>query len=169
MQHNPSVPPQSIEVRDMPALQVAYVRHIGPYAGDGQLFQRLFGQVFQWAGPRGLASLPTMQRLTVAHDNPNITEADKLRLSVGITVPEGTETSPPLALMTLPAGKYACARFEISPADFPAAWNHVCGVWLPQSGYQVADAPCYEVYLNDAATHPEKKHIVEIRVGVMPL
>lgn len=164
-----TVPPQRIEVRQLPPLAVAYVRHVGPYVGDGQLFARLFGQVFQWAGPRGLASLPTTQRLTIAHDNPHITESDKLRLSVGITVPADTETSPPLASMTIPAGQYACATFEIASTEFPAAWNHVCGVWLPASGYQLAEAPCYEVYLNDATTHPERKFLVEIRIGVVPL
>jgi len=36
------------------AMTVAYVRHIGPYAGDGALFASLFGKLFAWAGPRGL-------------------------------------------------------------------------------------------------------------------
>jgi AraC family transcriptional regulator len=43
-----------VEVREAPELTVAYVRHTGPYQGDGELFGRLFGKLMQWAGPRGL-------------------------------------------------------------------------------------------------------------------
>jgi AraC family transcriptional regulator len=41
--------------------------------------------------------------------------------------------------------------------------------WLPESGYQPADGPCFERYLNDPAQHPEGKHIVEIGLPVKPL
>jgi DNA gyrase inhibitor GyrI len=30
-------------------------------------------------------------------------------------------------------------------------------------------APCFEMYLNDAAQHPQKKHVVEIWESVRPL
>ena len=43
-----------VEVKSIPEMHVAYLRHIGPYAGDSALFGRLFGQLFSWAGPRGL-------------------------------------------------------------------------------------------------------------------
>ena len=38
-------------IEDLP---VAYVRYVGPYQGDESLFERLFGQLMQWAGPREL-------------------------------------------------------------------------------------------------------------------
>jgi AraC family transcriptional regulator len=161
--------PLGLEIRDLEAITVAYLRHVGPYVGDSTLFQRLFGELFRWAGPRGLVPSPTARLLTVAHDNPHITVPDKLRLSVGLTVPAGTETSPPVALMTLPAGRYACARFELLPSEFPAAWNHVCGEWLPGSGYQLGELPCYEIYLDEARKNEEGRMNVEIRVGVIPL
>ena len=43
------------------------------------------------------------------------------------------------------------------------------GQWLPESGYQAADAPCFEVYLNEPEQHPEGKHIVDIYEPVKPL
>jgi len=83
----PHVRPTLLEVRSLPATTVAYVRHIGPYAGDNELFTRLFGQVYAWAGPRGFLQRLGTEMLCVYHDNPEITEDDKLRLSVCITVP----------------------------------------------------------------------------------
>lgn len=43
-----------VQVQPLPERTVAYIRHIGPYAGDSDLFSGLFGRLFGWAGPRGL-------------------------------------------------------------------------------------------------------------------
>lgn len=164
-----TVQAKSIEVRDIPSKQLAYIRHVGPYAGDSALFEKLFGQVFSWAGPRGLFQPPQSEIICVYHDDPEITDQKKLRISAGITVPSGTLPSGEIAMLEIPAGKYACAHFEIATTEFGAAWNWVCGEWLPQSGWQPADGHCYECSLNDHKQHPEGKHIVEIRIPVKPL
>ena len=43
------------------------------------------------------------------------------------------------------------------------------GEWLPESGYQPDDRLCYEIYLNDPTTNPQRKHIVDICEPVKPL
>ena len=47
-----------VEVKELPERHVAYVRHVGPYAGNGALFEDLFGRLCRWAGPRGLLGRP---------------------------------------------------------------------------------------------------------------
>jgi len=158
-----------IEVKELPSQQVVYVRHIGPYAGDTELFGRLYGKLMNWAGPRDLLCFPDTQILTVYHDDPNVTDESKLRTSACITITEDTEVGGEIGKMTLPGGKYAVAYFEINTDEFEQAWNTVCGEWLPQSGYQPDDRPCFEHCINDFREHPEKKHIVEICVPVKPL
>ncbi len=158
-----------VRVEELPETTVAYVRHVGPYAGDSALFQRLFGKLFQWAGPRNLIRPPETQMLSIYHDDPAATEPERLRLSVGISVPPDTEVSGEVGKMSLPAGRYAQARFELSPDEYEAAWASVFGGWLPDSGYLPGDGPPFERYLNDPAQHPEGKHIVEICFPVKPL
>lgn len=72
----------NVQVRELPAIPVAYVRHIGPYKGDDNLFRGLFHRLMSWAGPRGLLKFPEAQILIVYHDNPDITDDQKLRTSV---------------------------------------------------------------------------------------
>lgn len=164
-----SLQPQSFEIRDMSAMSLAYVRHVGPYGGDVALYERLWNELSRWAMPRGLFNPPQTQVITVYHDDPEITPEDKLRISFGITVPDKTPVSGTVGLLQIPAGKYACALFEIDLSEYGAAWDWVCSDWLPQSGWQFGDGPCYESYLNDPCKHPQNKHIVEIRVSVAPL
>ncbi len=159
----------NVEVKDIPEMHVAYVRHIGPYKGDQELFDRLFGKLMNWAGPRGLLRFPETKVLSVYYDNPEITDESRLRVDAGITVPADTEVEGEVGKTTIPAGKYAVAHFEITPDQYQDAWNAVYGGWMPSSGYQPADGPCFEFYLNQPKDHPEGKHIVDIYAPVKPL
>jgi AraC family transcriptional regulator len=158
-----------VEVTEMADMPVAYIRHIGPYAGDGELFGKLFEQLFTWAGPRGLLQNPEMQVLSVYHDDPEITPDENLRVEVCISVPEDTAVDGQIGKMTIPGGQYAVANFELGMDEYGEAWQLVYGEWLPQSGFQPDDRPCFERYLNDPQEHPEHKHIVDICVPVKPL
>lgn len=161
--------PIPVEVRNMPEMPVAYIRHIGPYKADAALFESLFNALWKWAGPRGLLRFPETKCLSVYHDNPDITEEDKLRTDVCITVPQDTPVDGKIGKMTIPAGTYAVGHFEIDADGYQAAWNAVYGGWLPESGYQPADGPCFEMYLNNPKEHPQHKHIVDICIPVKPL
>jgi AraC family transcriptional regulator len=159
----------NVEVKNMPELQVAYVRHVGPYKGDSKLFEKLFQKLMTWASPRGLMRPPETQILAVYYDDPNITEDAKLRVDACITVPVDTPAEGEVGRTAIPGGKYAIAHFELSPDEYEDAWNAVFGGWFPESGYQPADGPSYELYLNDPKEHPEGKHIVDICIPVKPL
>lgn len=148
---------------------VAYVRHVGPYAGDVSLFGELFGKLCTWAGPRGLLGRPDVQMLTLYHDDPEITDEEKLRISVCVTVPEDTEVDGEIGKMAMAGGATAVARFELDADQYAQAWGAVYGGWLPSSGYQPDDRPAYERCLNNPDEHPDKKHLVEICVPVRPL
>jgi AraC family transcriptional regulator len=159
----------TIEVKDMPSIHVAYIRHIGPYKGDTALFEDLFGRLCGWAGPRGLIKPPETQFLCVYYDDPDITPEEKLRVDVCMTVPEDTAVEGEVGAATIQGGKYAVGHFELLPPEYEAAWASIMGHWLPQSGYQCDDKPCYELYLNDPKQHPEGRCVVDICVPVKPL
>jgi AraC family transcriptional regulator len=158
-----------VEVKEMPDIHVAYIRHIGPYKGNEELFEKLFTQLSTWAGPRGLINLPESKFISIYHDTPEITDENRLRTDVCITVPADTKVDGEVGKAIIPSGKYAIAHFEITPDQYQDAWNTIFCGWLPESGYQPADGPCYEVYLNDPKQDPEHKHIVDICVPVKPL
>jgi len=123
----------------------------------------------KWAGPRGLLRFPETKVLAVYHDDPEITQEDKLRINACVTIPEDTPVEGEVGKMAIPGGKFAVARFEITSEEFEEAWNMVIGGWMPESGYQPDDRLCYEIYHNNYKEHPEKKHIVDICMPVRPL
>ena len=167
METNPSIPLE-VRVETLPPQRVAYVRHTGPYAGDGELFGRLMGAIASWASARDLFG-PQTSMLCVYHDNPEVTEQDKLRISACVTIGDDVVVDGDANEMQLHAGRYAIARFRIDMDQYAAAWNRLMQDWLPDSGYQPDDHPSFERYLNDPAQDPEGKHELEICMPVRPL
>ena len=158
----------SVEVKEIPQETVAYVRHIGPYAGNEALFGELYGRLCQWAGPRGLIS-EDAKFVSIYHDNPEITEEAKLRVSICLVVPEGTDVDGDINIMSIPGGKYAIGHFEIDVTEYGEAWSFLCGDWLSTSGYEPDDRPCFEMMMNDPKNHPEGKHQVDIYEPIKPI
>ncbi|MBU1118466.1 GyrI-like domain-containing protein [Patescibacteria group bacterium] len=158
-----------VEVKDLPDMDVAYVRHIGPYKGDSKLFEGLINKLTSFAGPRNLFG-PDTKFMSLYHDDPKVTEDAKLRLDVCMTVPKDTEVDGEIGKQTLAGGKYAVARFELKdPSEYEAAWNSLYRDWFPESGYQPDIRPPFEMYQNNPKEHPEGLHIVDICIPVKPL
>ena len=157
---------KSVEIKDLPKMTVAYIRHIGPYKGDEKLFERLWNKLFTWAGPRNLIGSPDFKSLIIYHDDPNVTVEDKLRMSVCITVPPATKVDGEVGKMEVDAAKYVVARFVVDATQFGQAWQWVYGEWFPSSGYQPDDKPCFEMYPEEPK---DGKFTVDICVPVKPL
>ncbi len=159
----------NIEIKEMPEVHVVYIRHVGPYKGDSQVFEDLFNRLMTWAGPRGLF-VPGTKVMAVYHDDSKITEEEKLRVSACITAEADTPIDGEIGRMTVPGGKFAVAGFELEGShEYKEAWNMVFGEWLPDSGFQPDDRLCYEIYHNDPKEHPKGHHIIDICIPVKPL
>lgn len=151
----------SATVKQLPELNVACVRHIGPYPQIGKAIEKIMA----WAGPKGLVRFPSTKLLAVYHDDPKCADPAQLRSDACITVPEGTRVDGDIRLMKIPGGAFAIARVEIDQSQYAEAWDRLIGEWIPQNGHQSDTAGkryCYEVYLNDPNQHPQKKHIAEL-------
>lgn len=164
------ISPTKVEVKSIEEFTVAYIRYIGSYKGNSDLFANLFTKLFNWAGPRNLIQFPETKVISIYHDNPEITDEDKLRTSICLSVPEETKVNGEVGKMKVAGTDYAIVSFELGgPEDYQKAWNYVFSEWLPTSGFQPDNYPSFELYLNNPEEHPEKIHIVDIYVPVKPI
>lgn len=154
----------NIEVKEMPEMKAIYVRHIGAFNQIGQAYEKLL----KWACPRGLYTPNVSKSATVTHDDPSVTDIEKVRQSACIIIDEDVKVDGEIGKLTIPGGKYAVGHFELGFDDFEKAWNSMCK-WFTESSYQQGDGCTYELYHNDYKTHSEKKHIVDICIPVKPL
>lgn len=159
----------TLEIKDASEMTVAYLRHVGTYEELGKVFIGMMSRLGAWAGAQGLISEDT-KLLAVYHDNPSITEEDKLKTSICITIPKETKTEGDMGKMLISAGKYAIGHFEIDDENAAEqhgqAWEYMYGKWLPESGFQPDDKPVFEVYVNNPNMHPERKHLIDIYLPI---
>ena len=147
----------NVEVREIPEYNVAYVRKVGPYAKE--TCEPAFKELMQWAGPRNHVGPGKI--LAIYWDNPDVTPPEKCRFDACIIVPDKTIPEGQVFIQTISGGSYAVCHFEIKPESIQQAWEDAF-LWLCNSGYECNDKPCYELYHNNAAEHPQGKWIFDI-------
>jgi AraC family transcriptional regulator len=131
-----------VNIIELPAARVAYHRHIGPYGPGIGLFWRT--TVTPWIQSHGLEAQTCYG---VGYDDPSITPAAKCRFDACVTVPESFTDAGSADIASLPGGRYACAKFKGLPAAIGDAWTWLTRNWLPSSGLQCDDRPCFEMFV----------------------
>lgn len=149
-----------IEVKELPKMNLAYITLIGE---DG--LEQTFHRMLSWARPKGLLAAEGSNVVRIFHDSFKVTDADKVRMSIGITVSNDVKADDVVSITTMGNGKYIVGRFEITIPEFENAWNGLF-LWMNEKGYKKADGSPFEMYYNDQTTHPEKKCIVDICIPV---
>lgn len=142
-------PAMEVRIVQLPPTRVAYLRHIGPY---GPALGRFWRETFaNWWAESGL---PWAPRYGVGLDAPELTPPERCRYDACIEIPESFVPPPPAGVATLPGGRYAMAQFRAPGPEIAAAWQRLFRDWLPGSGQQLSDGPCFEYYPSDAEYDP---------------
>lgn len=149
-----------VTIKQLPALRVAAVRHVGPYDEIPEAFARL-GEIAQQHGifPESDATL-----VALYYDDPQTTPAEQLRSDAGILVAEDLKLPKGLAEERLPAGRYASAVHVGPYEQLPKAWQRLLGEWLPANGHRPGAGASYELYLNNPHTAKPEDLRTELRV-----
>lgn len=154
----------NIEVKEMAALKLAYVRHIGEFNKIGEAYDKLM----KWAGPRGLLNFPKTKTVTIYHDDPGITAIEKVQQSACITIENELKPDGEVGYLAVPASKCVVGRFEIGPEGFEDAWKSVC-LWMSESGFQPSDEHPYELYHDHQGEAENMRFVLDICIPVKKL
>jgi AraC family transcriptional regulator len=158
----------TVRVEPLARTDVAYVRFSGRYQGLGEVFSELYRRLLTWAEPRGFVE-PGTPLFNVYHDDPSLTDDDRLRVSVCIPVPPATPAEGDIGRMALAAGDVALGRFELGNDDYPEAWYAMAAGWLPDSGYEPDDRLPFERYVIGREARREGAEVMDIGIPVRPL
>lgn len=157
--------PQDVRIQTIPAKELVYIRYAGAYKGDKDLFMNLFTRLYQWANERNLIK-SISNWVVIYHDQSDLTEDDKLRLSVCLEVDKSIETSGEIGAYHLASGNYALGRFEVDETEYQSAWDYMLFRWIPKSGYKVSDRLAFEAYASNHQAEGQNKIVVEICIPI---
>ncbi|MBF9030784.1 helix-turn-helix domain-containing protein [Rhodobacterales bacterium HKCCE3408] len=132
-----------IEIATQPARRLAAMPHRGAYIEIGKTFESV-GAIAAarnlWPHVRGM--------IGVYYDDPDAKPEAELRSAAGLAVTYTAPIAEPLQEIRLPEGRYAVMHYKGPYPGLAAAYKHLYGVWLPESGEEAGDHPPIEVYLN---------------------
>ncbi|WP_104399562.1 AraC family transcriptional regulator [Vibrio penaeicida] len=159
-------PSSPVQIEQLPGLRVAYVRNIGNFVSNGQLFEELYRRLMQWAQPRQIALSPSYH---LYHDSPFITDKSQLRVMVAVPIEQEIKTSGDVSSTTLSGGLYAVRTFYLTGTEFSYAWEWMVSVWLPKSGYQMDNEREAIERCNDPVEHEGQRFfLVDLCVPIIP-
>lgn len=156
----------SVEVKHLPELHLAFVANLDGY--NEQSIGKTWDRLCNWAETRDLIT-PETKYIGISIDNPDITPAHKCRYYACLTIPKDIPADQTVGLLDIAAGKHAVHRFVGLPDEFHATYQALYSQWLPQSGYQPADRPCYEIYYETPETNEYGKFVTDICLPLIPL
>lgn len=137
-----------VEVKDLPAYNVAYVRVVGGY-GQPEMIGLAFEKVIGWAEIQGLFAPDTLI-IGIGLDDPAMIPMEDCRYDACVTVPEGTEGDEEVGVYEIPAGKYAVLNISGTYDNIAhmigVGWGLLHMFWYPESGYVIEDRPWLEIY-----------------------
>jgi AraC family transcriptional regulator len=150
------------KIKELKNKKVVYVRGIGNYNESAGI---AWGKVCDFAGKNKLFGFKT-EMIGVSHDDPKITEAEKLRYDACIVINKDVKPEGEVGVKEITGGKYAIFKHVGSYDTLNETYNAIYRVWLPESGMQLRELPCLEKYVNDPEKTKPEKLITEIMIPV---
>ena len=146
-------------VEDNSAETLIAIPHQGDYQEIGKAFERLM----VWAGPRGLMG-PQTRLIGIYYDDPASKPKGELRSEACITAPADVEPGPGMHRQVIAAGPVARLVHKGPYADLDVAYAYLYHNWLPGSGREPGEAPCFEEYLNDPRSLPPQEWLTAVHL-----
>ncbi|WP_299209657.1 AraC family transcriptional regulator [uncultured Tateyamaria sp.] len=135
-----------VEIRTMPERRLASLRQIGPYSHAS--ISDLYADLAKWH--QSVLGRPAPdEAISITWSDSALADQDTWRLDACYEVHEGTKATGQVMLRTLAGGRVACLKTDVPGTEMhriSACWDWLFSDWLPQSGYEPADRPAYEVY-----------------------
>ncbi len=132
------------EIRTVPERTVLYVRKTGSYSTAAA---GAWEALCRYAYSHKLVNKNSTM-IGISHDDPDITEADKLRYEACITVDKPVKPDGEIGVRTIEGGTYAVFMHKGPYDRLGETYRAIYSRWLPESGEKLRDLPCHEVYLN---------------------
>lgn len=148
-----------VKIEERAEMRLAGLTHSGAYAGIAEKFEQLSALATTrgiWPKVRGVAGM-------YEGDPAELPEAE-LRSFAGLILASDAIQPTGLEARVYPAGRVAVLSFTGPYSSLSEAYQFLYGRWLPESGEEPAEAPCYEIYLNSPADTPAEKLQTEICV-----
>jgi len=142
------------KIKEINIKKVIFIQVIEAYGGEKTA--KAWEKLWAFVKEKKLYSFG-MESLGVSYDDPAITATEKCRYDACVTIKKEVKPEGEIGLKEVGGGKYAIFKHTGPYAMLGEAYNQIYRNWLPVSGYELRDVPCFDKYMNNPEkTKPEK-------------
>jgi AraC family transcriptional regulator len=149
----------TVKIVETPAMHGVMLEHRGSY----MMIEHAFNPLMLWAKQHDIQYKSV---LGIYYDDPFAVVEKELRSSACLVFEEGLEPPAPMQPLHMPKMRCAVLRHRGPYADMRLAYMWLYGQWLPQAGVEMADAPVFEIYLNEPRDTPPTELLVDIYLPI---
>lgn len=147
----------TIEIIQCDTIQLGGLPHQGDYLKIGAVFEK----VCVAAGSLQFLN-DTTRSFGIYYDDPASKESSELKSHACVTLTPEQASKANLETLTIAGGKHAALTFKGAYSELEQVYAWFYGEWVPKSGFQLADKPPFEEYLNDPKTVPPAELLTKI-------
>lgn len=148
-------------IKQLPDLHLAYIRHTGSYSKVAGSFQTLM----LWAATQFILKLkPTT--LGIVYDNPDLTEEEKIRFDACVIVNKEIQPKGKIGYKKIEGGKFAIFRYTGPYDNFYSVYDYIYNVCLFERGWELADKPALEWYIHSPPLYKPDNYITDFCVPI---
>lgn len=146
-----------VEIAPFAGVRLAAVAHRGDYHEINHAFER----AMVWAAARGLLAAAT-RSIGIYYDDPLTIPTNDLRSEAGLVVADGVTIEGDVREIGIPSMRCASVIHKGPYAELETPYRYLFRQWLPQSGREAGDHPCFEEYLNNPRDLPPSEWLTRI-------
>jgi len=154
---NGDAPMPPVTIKTFSGASLAAIEHRGDY----QTIGRSFDQLAAWAASHGLMDSPR-RWFGIYYDDPASVPVAQLRSEAAVEVDPETPLADGMVRREIPPARVASIVHKGPYAELERTYRQLFSEWLPASGEEPSDRPCFEHYINDARTVPPPELLTEI-------
>ncbi len=153
-----------VRIETLPDRFCVCLRHVGPLSN----LPAAFHQIISWVAKTGRFT-PATTVIGLAYDDVRSVPAAELRYDVCVTIPESDDPLPDgFRYERVGGGRWAIHTLRGPYGGMLDAFQRLFCRWLPESGEELDDRPCMEIYLNDAGEVPESELLTDLCIPLRP-
>jgi AraC family transcriptional regulator len=146
-----------VEIAPFDGVRLAAVTHHGDYQEVGRAFE----QAIAWAAARGLLGNGT-RSIGIYNDDPLTVPLKDLRSEAGLVVSDDVQIDGVVHEVKIPSMLRASVVHKGPYAELEAPYRYLFREWLPASGREAGDHPCFEEYLNNPRELPPSEWLTRV-------
>lgn len=156
--------PVNVNIVTQPEMQIAVLEHKGPM----ETVMATAGQFRQWRIETGYSPIASCKTFGIILCDPKNTAPEDFRFDIAGEVPQPVpENVFGIINKTMAAGRCAVVRHHGPHEGLDAKVYYLYGQWLPESGEELRDSPCYFHYHNFFPEVDEHELITDIYLPIV--